>query len=160
MLVSGVCYPGTCHVTPSPLTPPPPQPHPRSCSHTWPRQLTEGKAYLPAYSTRGLETRMAKQRHGGAQNLIHKQETEFIGDGRRLLHLKAHSQWHASSNKTTPPNASQTVPPTGSQIFKHTSQRMPCSFKLPYLMNLERVAKLEEGLTRERRGASGHGKRT
>lgn len=35
------------------------------------------------------------------------------------FYLKAHSQWHTSSNKVTPPNPPQTVLPTVEQTFKH-----------------------------------------
>lgn len=43
----------------------------------------------------------------------------LLVDGRVFWNLKAHPQWHTSTNKATSPNPSQTVTPTGDQVFKH-----------------------------------------
>jgi hypothetical protein len=72
------------------------------------------------------------------------------GRGRRLglvpafWNIKAHSQWHISFNKATPPNPSQTVPLTGDQVSEHISH--PQSKSCPVLLRCQ-AAKMTAELT-------------
>lgn len=49
----------------------------------------------------------------------HEVEGETPGMLWVFWNLKAHSQWHTSSNMAMPPDPSPTVPATGDQVFKY-----------------------------------------
>ena len=79
------------------------------------------KEWLYDHQDRECEAGCARTA-AGSLYVVHKHEArELTGNGVRFWNCKV--QWHTSSNKATPPTASQAVLIPGDQIFKHESMK-------------------------------------
>lgn len=66
------------------------------------------------------------------------------GSGLGFLNLKAHCQWHTSSNKATPPNPPWDVSPTGNQVDKYMRNRWMSFFHTPVFRRLGHLKSLDQ----------------
>jgi hypothetical protein len=86
-----------------------------------------------------VETITTEQREAGTW----REREELTRNDMGFLKLKAHPQWHTSSNRATPFNPSQTISPTVEQEFKCTSLREPFFFQIlhhfNFIIELEKI---------------------